>query len=399
MKIFLTMLIILLFAGALALGIYLHAGAARANAIQTASAAAHPPTPVLVQTVAPRKLRLWTQFSGRLHAVDYAEVRPQVSGTITEIKFADGQMVKQGDLLCVIDPRPYEAAVERDQAALTSAQSKVTLAQVQARRYDSLIQSHSVSQDELDSITNADRVAEAEEQNAGAVLKQAKLDLEHAYVTAPISGRVSRAELTAGNLVQTIVGAPIVTTIVSQDGIYADFDVDEQTYLQTVRAYARGNAQEQQIPVQLVVQGDSDHAYIGFIESFDNRIDPTSDTIRARARFENTDGPLLPGMFVTVKLSGATEQSVLLVPQRAISFDQSKAAVYVVDASNKVAYREVDLGRQVDTERVVNGGLEAGDRVIVDGTQLVRPDDVVAATEAHHDRAVAGIMTKSPAAP
>jgi multidrug efflux system membrane fusion protein len=399
MKTFFIMLTLLLFAGALALGFYLHAGAARANAMQAASAAARPPASVTVQTLEPRKLRLWTQFSGRLHAVDYAEVRPQVSGTLTEIKFADGQMVKQGDLLCVIDPRPYEAAVERDQAALTSAQSKVTLAQVQAMRYDSLIQSHSVSQDELDSITNADRVAQAEQQNAEAVLKQAKLDLEHAYVTAPISGRVSRAELTVGNLVQTIVGAPIVTTIVSQDGIYADFDVDEQTYLQTVRAYARGNAQEQQIPVQLVVQGDADHAYDGFIESFDNRIDPTSDTIRARARFANTDGALLPGMFVTVKISGATEHSVLLVPQRAIAFDQSKAAVYVVDSSNKVAYREVELGRQVDTERVVTSGLEAGDRVIVDGTQLVRPNDVVAATEAPRERNVAGIMTKAPATP
>ena len=256
MKLFLIMLTLLIFAGVVALGIYLHGTAAHANAM-AAAGAVHPPTPVVVETLEPRKLRLWTQFSGRLHAIDYAEVRPQVSGTITDIKFADGQMVKQGDLLVVIDPRPYEAAVERDQAALTSAESKVTLAQVQAKRYTSLIESHSISQDELDNITNADRVAEAEEQNAEAVLKQAKLDLEHAYVTAPISGRTSRAEMTMGNLVQTIVGAPIVTTIVSQDGIYADFDVDEQTYLQTVRAYARGNAQEQQIPVQLVVQGDT----------------------------------------------------------------------------------------------------------------------------------------------
>jgi multidrug efflux system membrane fusion protein len=364
-----------------------------------AAGAVHPPTPVVVETLEPRKLRLWTQFSGRLHAIDYAEVRPQVSGTITDIKFADGQMVKQGDLLVVIDPRPYEAAVERDQAALTSAESKVTLAQVQAKRYTSLIESHSISQDELDNITNADRVAEAEEQNAGAVLKQAKLDLEHAYVTAPISGRTSRAELTMGNLVQTIVGAPIVTTIVSQDGIYADFDVDEQTYLQTVRAYARGNAQEQQIPVQLVVQGDTGHVYDGFIESFDNRIDPTSDTIRARARFANSDGALLPGMFVTVKLSGATERSVLLVPQRAISFDQSKSAVYVVDAESKVAYREVQLGRQVDTDRVVENGLEPGDRVIVDGTQMVRPEDVVAPSEAPREGNVAGIVAKAPATP
>jgi multidrug efflux system membrane fusion protein len=394
MKIFITtMITLLLLAGALALGLHLHAEAAHANAV--AAAPAHPPTPVTVKTLEPSKVRLWTEYSGRLHAIDYAEIRPQVSGTITQVRFADGQMVKEGDLLFVIDPRPYAAAVERDEAALVSAQSKVTLAKVQAQRYNSLIQSHSVSQDELDNISNADRVAEADEQNAEAVLKQAKLDLEHAYVTAPISGRTSRAELTEGNLIQTLIGAPVVTTIVSQDGIYADFDVDEQTYMQTVRGSAHGTAQEQQIPVQLVVQGDNGHVYGGFIESFDNRIDPTSDTIRARARFANTDGALVPGMFVTVRLSGAAERSVLLVPQRAISFDQSKAAVLVVDAANKVAYRQVDLGKQVGPDRVVESGLAAGDRVIVDGTQLVRPDDTVAATEEPADKNVAGLTPKT----
>jgi multidrug efflux system membrane fusion protein len=396
MKIFFSMLAVLLFVGALFLGLHLHAEAAKADA---PVAAVRPPTPVVVETLAPRKIRLWTEFSGRLHAIDYAEIRPEVGGYITAVKFSDGQMVKAGDLLVVIDPRPYEAAVERDQAALTSAQSKVALAQVQAKRYATLIQSHSVSQDELDSISNADRVAAADEQNAEAVLKQAKLDLEHAYVTAPISGRVSRAEITVGNLVQTGSGAPVLTSIVSQDGIYADFDVDEQTYLQTVRQYAHGNAQEQKIPVQLVVQDDSGHAYDGFIESFDNRIDPASDTIRARARFANTDGALVPGMFVTVRLSGAAERSVLLVPQRAISFDQSKAAVLVVDNANKVGYRQVELGKTVDTDRVVESGLHAGDRVIVDGVQLVRPDDTVTTTEMPAEKDLAGSETKTAATP
>jgi multidrug efflux system membrane fusion protein len=395
MKIAISMITLLIFAGAVALGLYLHAGAAHANAALAAAAGAHPPTPVVVETLEPRKVRIWTEYSGRLHAVDYAEIRPQVSGTITQIKFADGQMVKQGDLLFVIDPRPYEDAVERDQAALVSAESKVTLAKIQSDRYDALIKTHAVSQDELDSITDADRTAEANEQNAEAVLKQAKLDLEHAYVTAPISGRTSRAELTVGNLIQTLIGAPLVTTIVSQDGIYADFDVDEQTYLQTIRATARGTAEEQKVPVQLVVQGDAGHVYNGFIESFDNRIDPASDTIRARARFANTDGALLPGMFVSVRLSGAEAKSVLLVPQRALSFDQSKAAVYVVGAGNKVGYRQVELGPTVDTDRVVENGLQPGDRVIVDGTQLVRPDDVVAATEQPADKNVAGLNPKS----
>jgi multidrug efflux system membrane fusion protein len=147
--------------------------------------------------------------------------------------------------------------------------------------------------------------------------------------------------------------------------------------------------------VQLIAQGDSGHVYNGFIESFDNRIDPASDTIRARARFDNADGALVPGMFVSVRLSGAAEKSVLLVPQRAISFDQSKAAVYVVDSDNKVKYRQVDLGKTVETDRVVESGLEPGDRVIVDGVQMVRPDDTVVATEQPADKAVAGLLPKT----
>jgi len=398
MKIFISILIVVLLVAGVGAGFYFHNASAQ-TAAATAAAAARPPTPVVVTTLQPRKIRLWSEFSGRLHAIDYAEIRPQVSGTITDIKFNDGQMVKQGDLLFVIDPRPYEDAVERDQAALTSAQSKVTLAKIQSQRYAGLIATHSVSQDELDSITDADRTAEANAENAEAVLKNAKLDLEHAYVTAPISGRVSRAELTQGNLIQTLIGAPIVTTIVSQDGIYADFDVDEQTYIQTVRSAARDSASEQKVPVQLVLQGDTGHVYDGFIESFDNRIDPTSDTIRARARFANTDGALVPGMFVTVRLSSAADQSVLLVPQRAIAFDQSKASVLVVDDSNKVGYRQIELGKTVETNRVVTSGLQAGDKVIVDGVQLVRPDDQVVATEMPADKNVANIDPKTGVAP
>ena len=393
MKIFFSLLTIVVVGAGIAVGVYLHDASVQAAA--AATPAARPPAQVVVTTLAPRKVRLWSEFSGRLHAIDYAEIRPEVSGYITDVKFADGQLVKQGDLLVVIDPRPYQAAVERDQASLTSAQSKVALAKIQIDRYNGLIQTHSVSQDELDNATNTYQVAQADEQNAQAVLTQAKLDLEHAYVTAPISGRVSRAEITVGNLVQTGVSAPILTSIVSQDGIYADFDVDEQTYLQTIRASAHDSAHEQQVPVQLVVQGDAGHVYEGFIESFDNRIDPTSDTIRARARFANTDGALVPGMFVTARLSSAAEQTVLLVPQRAISFDQSKASVLVVDDSNKVGYRQVELGKTVETDRVVNSGLVAGDRVIVDGVQLVRPDDQVATTEMPAEKNVANISPKS----
>ena len=372
------LLVLALIAGASQWGLhYLHA---RLNSAP-APVAAKPPVPVVVETMAQRKVRLWTEFSGRLHAVDYAEIRPEVSGRIMEVRFVDGQTVKAGDILFVIDPRPYADAVARAEADLASAQSKAQLAKIDEGRYTTLIQTHAVAQSELDKAEDTERVAAASVQEANAALLTAKLDLEHAYVMAPISGRLSRAEITVGNLVQTGANAPLLTSIVSQDGIYADFEVDEQTYLQSVRRVARDSTQEGRIGVQLRILDDQEQVYHGFIQSFDNRLDTASGTIRARAKFDNADGTLMPGMFVSVSLASAEDRPVLLVPERAISFDQSKKFVYVVDGSNKVSYREVELGKQVLNERVVESGLQPGDRVIVDGIQRVQPEDIVTATE------------------
>ena len=362
---------------------------ASAAATAAAANAPHPAVPVVVQTMAEKNVRLWTEFSGRLSAIDYAEIRPEVGGRIMEIRFKDGQAVRAGDILFVIDPRPYEDAVARAQADVASAQSKVLLAKADQERYASLIQSHAIAQSDLDRVNDTQRVAGANAQQADAALKTAQLDLEHAYVTAPISGRVSRAEITVGNLVQTGPNAPLLTSIVSQDGIYADFEVDEQTYMQSVRSSAHDNAQEGRINVQLVVQGDKAHVYHGFIQSFDNHLDTASGTIRARARFENSDGALVPGMFVSVDLASAEDRQALLVPERAISFDQSKKFVYVVDSASKAAYREVELGKQLRNERVVENGLQVGDRVIVDGVQRVQPGVSVDPTEAPADAPVA----------
>jgi multidrug efflux system membrane fusion protein len=254
----------------------------------------------------------------------------------------------------------------------------VELAQFDLKRANDLIGTHAIAQSDLDKYNDAERTAEASVDAAKAELAQAQVDLEHAYVTAPISGRVSRVEVTLGNIVQSGSNAPLLTSIVSNDGIYADFEVDEQTYLQTVRA--AGNAQNPLVPVQVVAQGD-DHPYTGVIESFDNRIDTVSGTIRARAKFDNKDGALVPGMFVTVKLGGNGEINALLIPERSIGFDQSKKFVYVVDAEGKVSYRAVELGDQIGSQRVVLSGLAAGDRVIVDGVQHVHPDDIVDAKE------------------
>jgi len=351
---------------------------AAGNAAMAAAPASHPTVTVTVKTLEPEKARVWTEFSGRMHAVDEAEIRPEVSGRITEVRFQDGQTVKAGDILFVIDPRPYQAVVDRDRANIALAQSKLELAKFDQQRAQNLIGSHAIAQSDLDKFNDEEQSAEASLDAAKADLAQAQVDLEHAYVTAPISGRVSQVEVTLGNIVQSGANAPVLTSIVSNDGIYADFDVDEQTYMQTIRA--SGNAQNPLVPVQVVAQGDN-HPYNGVIESFDNRIDTVSGTIRARAKFDNKDGALVPGMFVTVKLGETNSIDALLVPERAIGFDQSKKFVFVVDAGGTVSYRTVELGDQVGSQRIVESGLAAGDRVIVDGIQHVHPADVVDAKE------------------
>lgn len=360
-------------------GIYV---AGSSHPTQAAAPAAPPAVEVTVQTLAPKKVQVWSEFSGRLHAVDQAEIRPEVSGRITEVKFHDGQYVKQGDVLLVIDPRPYEAAVARAQANLASAKTNFDFAKVEEQRAAGMIKTEAIAQRVFDERSNNLRVADAAVKAAEAELKNASLDLEHAYVRAPISGRTSRAELTVGNLVQAGPGAPVLTSVVSNQAIYADFEVDEQTYVSSIRNGAANPDQEHKIPVHLTLASDRGHVYEGTIDSFDNRLDVASGTIRARAKFENTDGALVPGMFVSVALSSPVEHDELLVPEKAVGFDQSKKFVFVVDKDNKVEYRAVELGNKVASARVALKGVEPGDKVIVDGLQHVRPSAVVAPREA-----------------
>jgi multidrug efflux system membrane fusion protein len=337
------------------------------------SAAASPVVPVDVVTVVPQKAQIWSEFSGKLDAVDYAEIRPEVAGRITEIRFQDGQQVKAGDILFVIDPRPYQAEVAKAAADLQTARTNAALAKTNLARAEKLRQAGAIAQQAFDQTANASAVADATIQSALAALDQAKLDVDHAYVKAPISGRVSRAEITVGNLVQITTGAPLLTSIVSNNGVYADFDVDEQTYLRNMRAKRAAGATQQKIPVEMMLTGDSGHVYKGFIESFDNHISTGSGTIRARARFDNSDGALVPGMFASVRLANADTAPVLLVPERAIGTDQNKKFLLVVDAHGNAAFQDVTLGDSVDGERVVLSGLKPGARVIVDGVQHVAP--------------------------
>ena len=341
-----------------------------------------PPTvagvPVSVGLVKPQSVHPFAEFSGRIDAVDYAEIKPQVTGRITEIHFKDGQHVNAGDVLFVIDPRPYQAAVDKAQADVQTAINNAKFAKAERDRGSQLIKNNTLSMETYDQRTNADEVAQAAISSAKALLETAQINLDYAYVKAPISGRISRAEITLGNLVGSPTTAPqLLASIVSDNGVYADFEVDEQTYLEAVRNYGQTQDEEQKIPVDVVVRGDDANAISGHIESFDNRINTGSGTIRARARFANSDGRLIPGMYVSVRMGAGMLDDALLVPESAIGNDQSKRFVFVVGEGQKAEYRAVQLGPQVDGNRVVLTGLKAGDRVILDHLQRLAPGAVV----------------------
>lgn len=348
----------------------------RGHAAQGAPPAMGGPTPVDVMEVQPHPTTIWTEFSAHTQPVDAAAIRPEVTGRITEINFRDGQNVKAGDVLFVIDPRPYEAALAKAQADLATAETNANFAQTELGRAQVMVATQAIARRLYDQRASDAKNTAAAVASAKAAVTQAALDVEYAHVKAPISGRVGRAEITVGNLVGAGPNAPVLTTIVSNDGIYADFDVDEQTYMKSVHSGAKDETQENAIPVELRITGDA-KVYTGTIYSFDNHIDPSSGTIRARAKFANEDGALVPGMFVTVRLAGVQPETVLTVPEKAIGTDQDKKFVYVVGPENKVAYREVHLGDSVGVDRIVTTGLKAGDHVVVNGVQQVHPDAVI----------------------
>lgn len=339
-----------------------------------------PPMAVEFVTVAPEQVQIWKNFSGNVVAVDRAEIRPQVQGRITEIRFTDGQNVNKGDVLFVIDPRPYEAALSQAKAALESAKVQAQLAEKEYQRAKSLIKSDAISQSVMDERDNNRLASAAAVQGAEAAVIRAEIDLDFAYVKAPISGRISRAEITEGNLVQNNP-APLLTTIVAQDRVYVDFEVDERTYVDSIYQ-AKG---EGRIPVRLKLSS-TDKEYAGNVHSFDNRIDPASGTIRARAIFDNRDGVLLPGMAVSVEMGGNGQEKQILITETAISTDQDRKFVLMVGEGNAATYREIKIGSSVSGKRVVLEGLKEGEKVITSGLAHIRPGMIVAPqTQAEKD--------------
>jgi membrane fusion protein, multidrug efflux system len=346
---------------------------ARDARASTGAGTADPAMPVSVDQLAPETVNPFSEFSGRVNAVDYAEIRPQVVGRITEIRFHDGQWVNAGDVLFVIDPRPYQAAVAKAEADLATAVHNAKFAKLESDRGSQLVKPGAVSQENYDQRVNNQNVADAAVKSATAVLASAQVNADYAFIKAPISGRISRAEITVGNLVGSPTAPPpLLASIVSDNGVYADFEVDEQTYLNSVRSYGHTQEQQQKIPVEVMIRGDT-QVFHGHLLSFDNRIDTSSGTIRARARFDNTDGTLIPGMYVSVRMGEGAIDNALVVPESAVGNDQSKRFVFVANGSDKAEYRTVRLGPQVDGKRVILAGLKPGDRVILDHLQRLAP--------------------------
>jgi multidrug efflux system membrane fusion protein len=341
-----------------------------ARAADVASAAAE----VDVAVVISRTVTDWQNYSGRLEAIDHVDVRPLVPGTIVAVHFKDGALVKKGDVLFTIDSRPYVAEVDRATAQLAAAQALSTYTSTDAARADRLLADNAIAKRDYDEKQNAAREAAAGVKAAKAALEVAQVNLSYATVTAPVSGRVSRAEMTVGNVVSSGPNAPLLTTLVSVSPIYASFNVDEQTYLQYL-----GRDRNETVPVSLGLANEEGYSRKGTITSVDNHLDTSSGTIRVRASIDNADGALLPGLYARVRVGGGEAHPAVLISDTAVGTDQAKKYVLVVDGEGKVQYREVQLGNLHDNLREVTSGLTAGERIVVSGTQRARPNDTVRA--------------------
>jgi membrane fusion protein, multidrug efflux system len=341
-----------------------------------------PPAPqVTTAEVAVRDLNDWADFTGRLEAVDSVAIRPRVGGYVESVHFSEGGRVAAGDPLYQIDPRPFKAEVDRLTAERERALAQLKLAETYRDRAERLLARNATSQEEVEQVAADATVAAAQLASISASLEKATLDLSFTRVTAPITGRVSRAIVTAGNLVDA---STVLTTLVSDEAVYAYFDVDEQTYLTHVQ---QPNAGELSV-VHVGLINEQGYPHAARLDFVDNQVDPNHGTIRARAVLDNRDGKFTPGLFARMKLVSPNRFSAALVDDRAIGTDLGRRFVFVVDDQGVVQYRGIETGRLVDGLRVVENGLAAGDVVVVNGLQRVRPGVNVAQTRVAmgHDR-------------
>ena len=333
--------------------------------------------PVPVATVEQTAVSTWDEFSGRLEAVERVDVRSRVAGAVHSVHFSEGALVKRGDLLVRIDPEPYAAEVARARAQVAAAEARAGHAAREHERAKRLYSESAIAQRELDERLNAEREAHANLAAAQAALQLAQLNLGYTEVRAPVSGRVGKLEITAGNLVAAGPGAPVLTTLVSVNPIYASFDADEHVVLKVLQEGKRDVAVE----AETVTNGG--RQLRGRLQLIDNQVNTRSGTVRVRAVFDNKDGSLIAGQYVKLRMGRAKTEAALLVSERAVGTDQNKRFVMVVGEDSLAAYREVTLGGTANGMRIVTSGLKPGERIIVNGLQRVRPGMPVAPQPAH----------------
>jgi len=342
-----------------------------------ANGAMAPPLPeVTVATPLQMEVTDWDEFTGRLYAVESVEVRPRVSGYLQSVNFKEGSIVKRGDLLYIIDPRPYQAILDQSRADLARAIATLELAENDLARAERLYKSRAISEEELDSRSKQKRGALAALEAAKAAVKSAELNVEFTHIKSPITGRIGQTRVTQGNLVTGgDFESTLLTTIVSLDPIYVYFTADEQSVLHYTRMDMAGIRKSSRVapnPVYLRLADEDDYLHKGQMDFVDNQIDLATGTMRARAIVDNPDFLLVPGMFADVRLLGEGPYEALLIPDTAINIDQTIRFVYVVDENNTVERRPVTPGRMFEGLRVIRSGLEANDRIIINGIQRVR---------------------------
>ncbi|HHS9482744.1 TPA: efflux RND transporter periplasmic adaptor subunit [Raoultella ornithinolytica] len=321
-----------------------------------------------------KSISQWDSFNGRIEAVESVQLRPRVSGYIEKVNYTDGQEVKKGEVLFTIDDRTYRAALEQAQATLARAKTQASLARSEASRTDKLIHTNVVSREEWEQRRSAATQAQADIQAAQAAVDAAQLNLDFTKVTAPIDGRASRALITGGNLVTAGDSASVLTTVVSQKTVYVYFDVDESTYLhyQNLARSGQGAASNHlALPVEIGLVGEDGYPHQGKVDFLDNQLTPSTGTIRMRALLDNTQRQFIPGLFARVRLPGSAEFQATLIDDKAVLTDQDRKYVYIVDKDGKAQRRDIKPGRLAAGLRIVQQGLNPGDKVIVEGLQKV----------------------------
>ncbi|MFZ1107173.1 MAG: efflux RND transporter periplasmic adaptor subunit [Rhodomicrobium sp.] len=343
---------------------------------QARAPSAPPPPAVSVANPVEKRVVEWDEYTGRFDAVDTVEVRARISGVLTEVKFTDGAIVKKGDLLLVIDPRPFQRVLDRDRAALQGAKVQLDFAQKDLERAKPLVANNTISQQGFDQRNQAVKVAEANVLSAEASVRSAELDVEFTQIRAPIAGRIGRKLVSEGNFITGGSGSgTLLTTIVSIDPIYFYFDISEADFLKYKRLLEQGmrpSSRETANPIEVGLQGDAGFPIKGKMNFVDNRIDTATGSLRERATFENPNGNLLPGLFAHARVIGSGEYTAILLPDEAIATDQSNRFVFVVADDGAVGAKSVALGPLIDGLRVIRSGVTPTDWVIVNGVQRAR---------------------------